>query len=66
MDTQDSAPHGFGTTSEEWALLQLAYTMAVQLASGKTPPEEMIAKFRYLDERGNLMFENWWNTRPEF
>jgi len=66
MDTESSAPHGFGTTSEEWALLQVAYNVAVAVASGQTPAEETLAKFRYLDERGNLMFDSWWNSRPEF
>jgi hypothetical protein len=66
MDTESSAPHGFGTTSSEWELLQLAYNIAVQVSQGKSPAEEILAKFRYLDEAGNLMFESWWNSRPEF
>jgi hypothetical protein len=66
MDTQDSAPHGFGTTSEEWALLQLAYSIAVSLAADEGVPEEVLVRFRHLDEAEGLMFESWWNTRPEF
>lgn len=66
METSESGPRGFGTTSSEWELLRLAYSIAVEVSQGKTPGEEVRAKFRYLDESGNLMFESWWNSRPEF
>ena len=66
MDTSEARESGFGTTAEEWALLQLAYNIALAVSGGASPPEETIAKFRYLDERSNLMFENWWKTRTRF
>jgi hypothetical protein len=63
MDTTETRESGFGTTSAEWALLQLAYDIALVVSSGSSPPEETLAKFRYLDERSNLAFPNWWKTR---
>lgn len=66
MESESSEPRGFGTTSAEWELLRVAYNLAVEVSQGKTPAEETLAKFRYLDEAGNLMFESWWNSRPEF
>jgi hypothetical protein len=66
MEIGESETRGFGTTSTEWETLRLAYNLAVELSQGKTPREEAIAKFRFLDESGNLMFESWWNSRAEF
>jgi len=66
MDTSETRETGFGTTAEEWALLRVAYNLAVALSGGASVPEETIAKFRYLDERSNLMFEDWWKTRTRF
>lgn len=57
---------GFGTTADEWNLLQLGYNLAVEISQGKTPAEELIAKFRYLDEKSSIMLESWWFTRQEF
>jgi len=66
MDPLEARETGFGTTAEEWALLQLAYNLALAISQGQTPPEQLVAKFRAQDERSNLMFEDWWKTRTRF
>ena len=66
MADSEAQTNGFGTTSIEWETLRLAYTIAVEVSMGHVPPEELVARFRGLDQTGNLMFESWWNSRPEF
>ena len=66
METNETPTTGFGTTAEEWDLLRLAYDIAVVLASGETPAEETLIRFRALDGQQQVMFSSWWYSRPTF
>lgn len=66
MDPQEEKAGGFGTLAQEWELLQLAYGIAVDIAQGNPVVDERLVRFRQLDEASNLMFEDWWETRPKF
>lgn len=62
----DSPQNGFGTTSQEWLLLQHAYQIAVAIAQGDCVEEDFLQDFRRLDESNSLVFSAWWNSRAVF